>query len=99
MPEKIHHAVPAGKVNPEDEVDSDSLTGWRRIVWIVVAILSGVYIFIPEFTDVIPIVGWLDEGLAAVILTTALGKLGIRIPILDAFMRRKGRKSKKSRED
>ncbi|MCB1138297.1 MAG: hypothetical protein KDK23_06040 [Leptospiraceae bacterium] len=97
MPEKIHHAVPAGKVNSEEEVD-ESLTGWRRIVWIVVAILSGVYIFIPEFTDVIPVVGWLDEGLAAVILTTALGKLGIRIPILDALMRRKSKKGKKSRE-
>ena len=84
-------------MNSEEEVD-ESLTGWRRIVWIVVAILSGVYIFIPEFTDVIPVVGWLDEGLAAVILTTALGKLGIRIPILDALMRRKSKKGKKSRE-
>lgn len=93
MAKKIHHAVPAGKEQDfGEDAYEDSPTGWRRIVWIVVAILSGVYIVIPEFTDFFPVIGWLDEGLAAVILTTALGKLGIRIPLLDAFMRRKARK-------
>ncbi|HBS04125.1 MAG TPA: hypothetical protein DEA96_04105 [Leptospiraceae bacterium] len=99
MPEKIHHAVPAGKEEPRDSNEEEKATGWQKIVWIIVAILSGVYIVIPEATDFFPVVGWLDEGLAAVILTTALGKLGIRIPFLDALMRRKSRKGKKTRED
>ncbi|MEQ8349929.1 MAG: hypothetical protein RH862_00495 [Leptospiraceae bacterium] len=96
MPEKIHHAVPAGKEEPRDSEQEEKATGWLRIVWIVVAVLSGAYILYPEPSDLFPIIGWLDEGLAAVFLTTALGKLGIRIPILDAFIRRKGRKSSKA---
>ena len=36
-----------------------------KIFWIIVALICGVYIFIPEFTDVIPVIGWLDEATAA----------------------------------
>ena len=98
MPQKIHDAIPVGKEEAADYEQEEKATGWQRIVWILVAILSGVYIVIPEFTDVVPVIGWLDEGLAAVILTTALAKLGVRIPLLDAFMRRKSRKKSKNKD-
>lgn len=65
------------------EGDDKKATGWSRFAWIVVAILSGIYIIIPEPTDVIPILGWLDEVTAFLIMTTALSKLGIKIPFLD----------------
>ncbi|MEQ9367340.1 MAG: hypothetical protein RIF32_24120, partial [Leptospirales bacterium] len=65
-------------------------------MWIVVALACGLYIFIPEFTDAIPIIGWLDEATAAGIVLLALQKLRVRIPliqpVLDWFV---GRRSKK----
>lgn len=77
----------------EEENDSEApATGFLRWVWIAVALFSGVYIFIPEPTDALPIFGWLDEGLAVVLLTTSLAKLGIRIPILDRFLSRRSKK-------
>ncbi len=102
MPEKIHHAVPAGKEEPRDSAEEEKATGWRRILWLAVAVFFGVYIFVPEWTDAfIPLygIGLIDEAFAAIIVTTALAKLGVRIPILDALMRRKARKGKKKRED
>jgi hypothetical protein len=51
----------------------------KRKFWIIVAALSVIYIFIPEPTDVIPIVGWLDEASAFAILTYALKQLDIPI--------------------
>jgi hypothetical protein len=51
----------------------------NRKFWIAVAALSVIYIFIPEPTDVIPIVGWLDEASAFAILTYALKQLDIPI--------------------
>jgi hypothetical protein len=36
--------------------------------------------FIPEPTDLIPILGWLDEATAFTVLIYALGKLNIKIP-------------------
>ncbi len=49
-----------------------------KLFWIIVAILSGVYIFIPEPTDAIPILGWLDEATALLIFSYALKKLNVR---------------------
>jgi hypothetical protein len=92
MARKVHQAIPAGKDQKSQGQTFQKPTGWRKWAWIITAIASGVYIFIPEATDMFPIVGWLDEGLAALILSTALGKLGIRIPILDAMLRRGGGK-------
>ena len=43
---------------PEPLDDEVPATGLMRAVWIVVAVVCGVYIFIPEFTDVIPFIGW-----------------------------------------
>lgn len=77
---------------PEDEVPA---TGLMRVLWIVVAVVCGVYIFIPEFTDVIPFIGWLDEVTAGGIVLFALRKAGLRIPliqpVLDWFIGRKKR--------
>lgn len=65
--------------------------GGARFVWGAVALLMGIYVFIPEPTDAIPFLGWLDEGLAVMIFTYALEKLGVRVPLIDAFLRRKRR--------
>ena len=51
----------------------------KKLFWTIVAILSGLYIFIPEFTDVIPIIGWLDEATALVVLNYALKQLDIKL--------------------
>ena len=58
----------------------------KRKFWIAVAALSVIYIFIPEPTDVIPILGWLDEASAFAILTYALKQLDI--PILNKVLAR-----------
>jgi uncharacterized membrane protein YkvA (DUF1232 family) len=55
---------------------SSTTTSMKNRFWKMVAILSGVYIFIPEFTDVIPIIGWLDEATALGVLIYALKQLG-----------------------
>lgn len=44
--------------------------------WKAVALVSGIYIFIPEVTDVVPVIGWLDEATALGILMYALKKMG-----------------------
>ncbi|KAB2929427.1 MAG: hypothetical protein F9K24_19830 [Leptonema illini] len=70
-------------------------TGWLKWFWIAVAVLSAVYIVIPEPTDafLFPIpVGLLDEATAAFILTYALERLGIRIPFLSRMLGRKKQK-------
>lgn len=51
-----------------------------RLFWIATAVFSGLYLFIPEPTDFIPILGWLDEATAFTILMYALKQLGISIP-------------------
>jgi len=52
----------------------------KKLFWIATALFSGLYIFIPEPTDIVPILGWLDEATAFTILMYALNKLGIKIP-------------------
>ena len=49
----------------------------KKKVALALAVFSGVYLFIPEPTDLIPIVGWLDEGLALVVLGWSLKTLGV----------------------
>jgi len=44
---------------------------------VVLGALAFVYLFVPEPTDVVPIVGWLDEGLAAAVLAWALRTLRV----------------------
>lgn len=75
--------------------EQEKLTGWKKWFFIIIAILSGIYIFFPEFTDAFPIIGWIDEGIAILIFTYVLNKLGVKLPIIDALLRRKARKRKK----
>ena len=65
----------------------------KRIFWILTAIAAGIYVFIPEPTDIIPILGWLDEATAIALLTYALKQLDITI--FDKFFTKKD-KSKKT---
>ena len=60
--------------------------------WIITAIASAVYVFIPEPTDVIPILGWLDEATAIVVLTYALKQLNI--DLFDKFFNKKTKSAK-----
>ncbi|HMW59662.1 MAG TPA: hypothetical protein PKE49_02690 [Leptospiraceae bacterium] len=77
-------------VVPETELPP--ATGAQRIFWIIIAILCAGWIFIPNFF-IIPIPFFIDEGIAAIILMTALSKLGIRIPILHWFFEKRMGKS------
>ncbi len=43
----------------------------------VVGAVSFIYLFVPEPTDLIPIVGWLDEGMAGALLLWAMKTLGV----------------------
>jgi len=36
----------------------------RKWIYRVLQVLLIIYVFIPEFTDVIPVIGWLDEATA-----------------------------------
>jgi hypothetical protein len=49
--------------------------------------LSAVYVFIPEPTDLIPILGWLDEATAITIFSYALKQLNI--DLFDKFSLKK----------
>ena len=60
--------------------------------WIITAIASAVYVFIPEPTDLIPILGWLDEATAIALLTYALKQLDINI--FDKFFNKKSKSNK-----
>lgn len=64
----------------------------KRFFWIIVAVLSAIYIFVPEPTDVVPILGWLDEATAIAILTFALKKLNITF--FDKFFKQKKKDGK-----
>jgi hypothetical protein len=69
--------------------------GWKKWLFIITAILSGIYVFIPEVSDAFPIIGWLDEGLAIIIFTYSINKLGIKIPYIDKFLHKKTIKTNK----
>lgn len=64
----------------------------KRIFWIITALAAAVYVFIPEPTDVIPILGWLDEATAIALLTYALKQLDI--DILNKFFDKKKKEAK-----
>lgn len=86
--QQIRGIVPTEGNGREEEMAAgkrgdQEATGWSRLAWIVIAVLTAIYIFIPEPTDAVPILGWLDEVTAFLIMTTALSKLGIKIPFLD----------------
>lgn len=94
--DSLKQPAPPAPSQPKDvgipiptRVKVDSLaSGWERIFWIVVCVVCAIWIFMPNF-PLVPIPFFIDEGLAAVLLLTGLAKLGIRIPVLDWFFRRK----------
>jgi hypothetical protein len=49
----------------------------KRKFAVVVGALSLVYMFVPEPTDVIPVLGWLDEGVAGALLLWSMRTLGV----------------------
>ncbi len=46
---------------------------------VTLAVMSGIYIVVPEPTDLIPVLGWLEEGLA--LLSWSLRTLGVKNPL------------------
>lgn len=76
--------------NPDVEAPQPPALGRTgRALWTTIALASAIYIFVPEPTDVFPVLGWLDEGMAFMLLTTALAKLEVNIPILNMLLNRK----------
>ena len=49
----------------------------KKKIAVVVGALSAVYMFVPEPTDIIPVLGWIDEGVAGAMLLWSLKTLGI----------------------
>ena len=64
----------------------------KKPFWTIVAILSAIYIITPEPSDLIPIIGWLDEATALAILNFALKQLGINL--FEKFFGSKTKESK-----
>ena len=58
----------------------------EKFIWGIVLVFSFVWIFIPEPTDAVPVLGWLDEGFAFMMVVTALDRFGIRIPFLEKMV-------------
>ncbi len=85
-------SFPANKSS--DNKNKEKLKGWKKWFWILISIVMGIYIFIPEFTDTIPFLGWIDEGIAIFIFTYALNKLGLKIPVLDKIINKKINRNK-----
>ncbi len=73
----------AGAGVPAGEAPRKPLTFPKKMMWAFLGLFSAFWIVFPEPTDVIPILGWLDEGFAFVILLTSISKLfGVNIPII-----------------
>jgi hypothetical protein len=49
----------------------------KRKLAALVGAASFIYLFVPEPTDIIPIVGWIDEGMAGALLLWSLKTLGV----------------------
>lgn len=55
----------------------------REFIILIIAVVSVVYLFLPSFLpDIVPLVGWLDEGLATTIMLSALKHWGIDLTSL-----------------
>ncbi len=79
--------------------ESANLTFFQKLIWTILAIVCGIWIVLPEPTDVIPFFGWIDEflaatGLAAILFVTSMRKLGIHIPIVDKWVHDRFRRKK-----
>ena len=49
----------------------------REFIILIIAVVSVVYLFLPSFLpDIVPLVGWLDEGVATTIMLNVLKHWG-----------------------
>jgi len=64
----------------------------RKVAVSFLGLLSLIWLFIPEPTDAVPVLGWLDEGLAAGILLACLNYLGVPVGKIKSMFE-KGEKS------
>jgi len=49
----------------------------KRKLAVVTGVVSFIYLFVPEPTDLVPFIGWLDEGVAGFMLLWSLKTLGL----------------------
>ena len=49
----------------------------KRKIAAGVGAMALVYIFVPDPTDVVPFIGWIDEGVAGAILLWSMRTLGV----------------------
>ena len=72
--------------SPELTREEEKMGLFEKIMWAVILVFCFVWIFIPEPTDAVPILGWLDEGFAIMMVLTALDRFGIKIPFLEKLV-------------
>lgn len=83
-PTAVGSGTPAGL---ESETTPKPLSFPKKLMWAFLGLFSAFWIFFPEPTDVIPILGWLDEGFAFVILLSSISRLfGVNIPIVSKML-------------
>ncbi len=85
--------IPDGEARDKDAKaaggEGKQLGSFEQLMWWVIALFAGVWIFLPEPTDAVPILGWLDEFTAMGILVMSLNRLGIKIPLLDRIFNKR----------
>ncbi len=81
--------APVGEAARQPGRPPKELTGMEKVMWWVLVFLSALWIMWLEPTDAVPVVGWMDEVVALFILTTSLDRLGIEIPFLTKFLRKR----------
>ncbi len=69
--------------NTPDSPDSKPLA--KKVAVGFLGILSFCWIFIPEPTDMVPVLGWLDEAAAAGIFLACLNYLGVPVSRLKSI--------------
>jgi len=84
--------------NTEKNISTEKKKGgtWKKFVWMLIAFFSFGWIFLPEVTDLVPVIGWLDEGIAVILFFKSLSELGIQIPVIEKIVNFFYGKKKKS---
>lgn len=74
------------KTAPTNEIKKPPIQSGKKWIYIILSMICIVYVFFPESTDFIPFLGWIDEGIAILILSYSLKKLGVKIPLIDKLI-------------